>query len=185
MWPRIKLISRLLHYLCSSLNPDVLPKGLEREEDCSSQSFERTQPFMMGKTRRFCGYGSKLVISSLHSRNKEEDGLMASGRMSPWRFTCSSGSSLPSGPCFLKVLQGSKATTKQRHLLENQHSHTWACGDISHPRDLPQGLQQVLLSVRAADSSQWRIFDVFYFFNFVWCWVRNIIQYLSHTISTS
>lgn len=106
MWPRMKLISRLLHYLCMSLNPDVLPMGLGRGEDCSSQSFERTQPLVMGNARMLFGCGSKLVTSSLHSRSKEEDGLVAGGgRMSLWRFTHSIGSSLLSGLCFLKVLQ--------------------------------------------------------------------------------
>lgn len=42
--------------------------------------------------------------------------------------------------------KGSTASTKQYHLLESQHSHTWVCGDISHPRGPCQDLQQVLLS---------------------------------------
>lgn len=64
---------------------------------------------------------------------KRKMGSWQGGGVSPWRFVHSSGSSLPLGFCFPKVLQVSKASTKQCHLLENQPSHTWACGDISHP----------------------------------------------------
>lgn len=180
MWPRMKLISRLLNYLCLSLNPDVL---LGRGEDCSSQSFERTQPLVMGKARMLFGCGSKLVTSSLHSRSKEEDGLVARGsRMSPWRFTHSIGSSLLSGLCFLKVLQPPQ-TTPPTGKPAFPHTSLW--GHFTSTGTLPR--PSAGSSLGAADSSHWKIFifGVFYLFTFALCWVRNTIQYLSHTIITS
>lgn len=149
----MKLISRLLHYLCLSLNPDVLPMGLGRGEDCSSQSFKRTQPLMMGKARMLCSYRSKLVISSLHSRNKEEDRLVARGGCHP------EDSRTPVAHLFRRV---SAFQRFYKVLKPPQNSATyWKTSLPTHEPvgtfhihgDLPQGLQQVLLSVRAVDSS--------------------------------